>query len=102
MVEAAQTNKRIVQIGSQRVSSELCRKAREMYLQGAIGEIRMVELSLGRNSPNGAWVYPPPPDLSTGESRLEYLAQRHAQNSAGSASLRPVEMLERIWHRSRR
>jgi predicted dehydrogenase len=64
MVEAAQTNKRIVQIGSQRVSSELCRKAREMYLQGAIGEIRMVELSLGRNSPNGAWVYPPPPDLS--------------------------------------
>ena len=24
----------------------------------------MVELSLGRNDPTGAWVYPPPPDLS--------------------------------------
>src|SRR6266516_5412030 len=31
MVEAAQKNKRIVQIGSQRVSSVLCAKARELY-----------------------------------------------------------------------
>jgi predicted dehydrogenase len=64
MVAAAHNNTRIVQIGSQRVSSALCRKARELYKQGAIGNIEMVELSLGRNSPTGAWVYPPPPDLS--------------------------------------
>jgi predicted dehydrogenase len=64
MVKAAADNKRIVQIGSQRVSSELCKKARELYKQGAIGDIEMVELSLGRNDPTGAWVYPPPPDLS--------------------------------------
>ncbi|HTU48126.1 MAG TPA: Gfo/Idh/MocA family oxidoreductase [Bryobacteraceae bacterium] len=64
MVEAAQKNKRIVQIGSQRVSSALCRKAHDLYAGGAIGDIEMVELSLGRNSPTGAWVYPPPLDLS--------------------------------------
>ncbi len=64
MVEAAQKNDRIVQIGSQRVSSALCKKARELYHDGAIGDVEMVELSLGRNSPTGAWVYPPPPDLS--------------------------------------
>jgi predicted dehydrogenase len=64
MVEAAQKNNRIVQIGSQRVSSVLCGKAKEMYHNGAIGEVEMVELSLGRNSPTGAWEYPPPPDLS--------------------------------------
>jgi predicted dehydrogenase len=64
MVHAAETNKRIVQIGAQRVSSALCAKAREMYLGGAIGEVTSVELTLGRNSPNGAWEYPPPPDLS--------------------------------------
>jgi predicted dehydrogenase len=64
MVEAAQRNSRIVQIGSQRVSSALCAKAREMYHAGAVGEIEMVELSLGRNSPNGAWEYPPPLDAS--------------------------------------
>jgi predicted dehydrogenase len=63
MIEAAQNN-RIVQIGSQRVSSELCAKAHEMCHDGAIGDIEMVELTLGRNDPTGAWEYPPPPDLS--------------------------------------
>jgi predicted dehydrogenase len=64
MVDAAQKNSRIVQIGSQRVSSVLCAKARELYHSGAIGEVEMVELSLGRNDPTGAWEYPPPFDLS--------------------------------------
>lgn len=64
MIEAAARNQRIVQIGSQRVSSTLCAKARELVRQGAIGDVELVELSLGRNSPTGAWVYPPPPDLS--------------------------------------
>jgi len=64
MVEAAKKNNRIVQIGSQRVSSILCEKARELYSSGSIGEIEHVELSLGRNDPTGAWQYPPPPDLS--------------------------------------
>ncbi|HUO31348.1 MAG TPA: Gfo/Idh/MocA family oxidoreductase [Bryobacteraceae bacterium] len=64
MVEAARKNSRIVQIGSQRVSSVLCAKARELYHDGAIGDVEMVELSLGRNSPTGAWEYPPPFDLT--------------------------------------
>jgi len=64
MVDAARRNNRIVQIGSQRVSSALCARAKEMYANGAIGEIEMVELSLGRNDPTGAWEYPPPFDLS--------------------------------------
>src|SRR5579859_7233252 len=64
MVEAAQKNNRVVQIGSQRVSSVLCAKARELYAGGAIGDVEMVELTLGRNDPTGAWEYPPPTDLS--------------------------------------
>ncbi len=64
MIEAARRNNRIVQIGAQRVSSRLCGKAHEMYSAGAIGEVNMVELTLGRNSPTGAWEYPPPFDLS--------------------------------------
>jgi predicted dehydrogenase len=64
MVEAAHTNNRIVQIGSQRVSSTLCAKARQLYRDGAIGEVEFVELTMGRNDPNGAWQYPPPPDIS--------------------------------------
>jgi predicted dehydrogenase len=64
MVQAAEEHNRVVQIGAQRVSSVLCAKAREMYRNGAIGDVNMVELTLGRNSPTGAWEYPPPPDLS--------------------------------------
>ncbi len=64
IVEAAKKNNRIVQIGSQRVSSNLAAKARELYQGGAIGEISMIELTLGRNDPTGAWEYPPPTDLS--------------------------------------
>jgi len=64
MVEAATKNKRIVEIGSQRVSSMLCEKAREMYTSGSIGDVEQVEITLGRNDPQGAWEYPPPTDLS--------------------------------------
>jgi predicted dehydrogenase len=64
MVDAAQANNRIVEIGSQRVSSALCAKARQLYHEGAIGDVEFVELTLGRNDPNGAWQYPPPLDLS--------------------------------------
>lgn len=64
MVAAAKKSGRIVQIGSQRVSSVLLAKARELVQQGVLGDLMMVEGSLGRNDPNGAWEYPPPPDLS--------------------------------------
>ncbi len=64
MVTAAQKSGRIVQVGSQRVSSVICAKAKEMIAQGIIGDLMLVEGSLGRNTPSGAWQYPPPPDLS--------------------------------------
>src|SRR3954469_25425752 len=64
MVAAAKKSGRIVQIGSQRTSSVLCAKARELVAKGVLGDLQLVEGSLGRNSPNGAWVYPPPTDLS--------------------------------------
>ena len=64
MVAAAQKSGRIVQIGAQRTSSVLCAKARELYQKGAIGELCLVEATMGRNDPTGAWQYPPPPDLS--------------------------------------
>src|SRR5438876_9410606 len=64
MAAAAKVNNRIVQIGSQRASSVIYRKAKELYEQGAVGDVCLVEASLGRNDPCGAWVYTIPPDLS--------------------------------------
>ena len=64
MIAAAQKNHRIVQVGSQRVSSVVYAKAKELIAQGALGDVHLVEATMGRNDPNGAWEYPPPPDLS--------------------------------------
>ena len=64
MVDAAKKSGRIVQIGSQRVSSQICAKAKELIAQGILGDLMLVEGWMGRNDPNGAWQYPPPPDLS--------------------------------------
>ena len=65
MVEAYKKTGRVVQIGSQRVSSVICAKAKELLASGIIGDLNLVEGSLGRNDPCGAWEYPPPPDAST-------------------------------------
>jgi predicted dehydrogenase len=64
MVEAATQSGRIVEIGSQRVSSLIFGKAKELVSQGVLGDLMLVEGWLGRNDPTGAWEYPPPPDLS--------------------------------------
>src|SRR5881409_3512896 len=64
MVDAAKKSGRIVQIGSQRVSSQVCAKAKEIVAQGLLGDLMLVEGSMGRNDPCGAWQYPPPFDLS--------------------------------------
>ena len=64
MVDAAKRTGRIVQIGSQRVSSQICAKAKQMISDGVLGELMLVEGWFGRNDPTGAWQYPPPFDLS--------------------------------------
>lgn len=64
MVEAYKKTGRVVQIGSQRVSSVVCAKVKELLAGGIIGDLNLVEGSLGRNDPCGAWEYPPPPDAS--------------------------------------
>ncbi len=65
MIEASRTTGRILQIGSQRVSSALYIKAKELLASGAIGKLNMVTARWDRNSSMGAWNYTVPPDAST-------------------------------------
>jgi predicted dehydrogenase len=65
MVDAVESNKRIFQAGSQRVSSILYAKAREIYASGRLGEVHEIDAKWNRNTPGGAWVYPIPPDAGT-------------------------------------
>ena len=64
MVQAVQQGKRIFQAGSQRVSSVLYAKAREIYLSGRLGEVHSIDANWNRNSPGGAWTYPVPADAT--------------------------------------
>jgi predicted dehydrogenase len=65
MIEAAKSTKRILQIGSQRVSSVIYAKAKELLQAGAIGKLNTVTAYWDRNSAMGAWDYTVPPDAST-------------------------------------
>jgi predicted dehydrogenase len=64
VVDAQKKTGRILQVGSQRVSSVVYHKAKELLAAGAIGELNMVEAFWNRNSPIGAWQYTIPPDAS--------------------------------------
>ena len=64
MIETARTTKRILQIGSQRVSNIVYARAKELLASGAIGQLNMVSAYWDRNSSIGAWNYTVPPDAS--------------------------------------
>ena len=65
MIETARSTGRILQVGSQRVSSVIYAKAKELLASGAIGQLNMVTARWDRNSSMGAWNYTVPPDAST-------------------------------------
>ena len=58
MIKAAREHKRIVQAGSQWVSSEQHKKAREIVMSGKLGKVTKVTASYNRNSSTGSWNYP--------------------------------------------
>jgi predicted dehydrogenase len=64
IIHAASETNRILQVGSQRVSSIVYAKAKELLASGAIGKLNMVTAHWDRNSSIGAWNYSVPPDAS--------------------------------------
>lgn len=61
-IKVQQETKAVFQVGSQRVSSLSFKKAKEMYQQGAIGQINTIEASFNRQDALGAWQYTIPLD----------------------------------------
>src|SRR5271170_2782034 len=64
IIDAARSTNRILQVGSQRVSSVIYAKAKELLASGAIGKLNMVTARWDRNSSLGAWNYSIPLDAS--------------------------------------
>ncbi len=64
VVKAQEKNNTVFQVGSQRVSSIVYAKAKELYEAGEIGQLILAEAWYDRQSANGAWQYPLPLDAS--------------------------------------
>jgi len=65
IIDAWRKTNRIMEVGSQRVSSIIYRKAKELLAAGAIGTLNMVTVWYDRNSALGAWEYTVPYDANT-------------------------------------
>ena len=64
IIDTWRKTNRIVQVGSQGVSSIIYKKAKELLAAGAIGTLNMVTVWYDRNSAQGAWQYTVPYDAS--------------------------------------
>lgn len=64
VIAAQKKTGKVFQVGSQRVSSIVTLKAKELFEQGVIGELVLVEAFNDRHSANGAWQYSIPTDAS--------------------------------------
>jgi predicted dehydrogenase len=88
IIRAASETGRIVQVGSQGISTALETKARDIIRSGRLGKITLIRASFNRNTPSGAWIYPIPPDASPETVNWEMFL--------GSAPKRPFN-LERFF-----
>jgi predicted dehydrogenase len=66
VIEAQKKTGRVLQVGSQRVSSIVYQKAKELLKAGAIGKVNLIEAWWDRNSALGAWQYSVPLDATVG------------------------------------
>lgn len=62
VIAAQKKTGKVFQVGSQRVSSIVTQKAKEIFESGVIGNLIMVETWNDRHSSNGAWQYSIPTD----------------------------------------
>ena len=64
VIAAQKASNKIMQVGSQRVSSLVYAKAHELYKSGEIGKLNMVNAIYDRQDAVGAWEYTMPTDAS--------------------------------------
>ena len=62
IINAQKNSGKICQVGSQGMASLNNEKARQLYQEGAIGELVLLDFYNDRYSAEGAWQYPIPPD----------------------------------------
>jgi predicted dehydrogenase len=64
MIAAAKESGRVLQVGSQGISSKTEETARDIIRSGKLGKVTMIRATYNRNTRSGAWLYPIPPDAN--------------------------------------
>jgi len=64
IIATAKQTGRMLQVGSQGVSSMTEVRARQMIQEGKLGKVTMIRAAYNRNTASGAWIYPIPPDAN--------------------------------------
>ena len=64
LIRAQKASGKVLQVGSQGMSSLGNEKAKQLFEEGAIGQLVMLDMYNDRYSSEGAWQYPIPPDAS--------------------------------------
>ncbi|HYG18347.1 MAG TPA: Gfo/Idh/MocA family oxidoreductase [Ohtaekwangia sp.] len=65
VIQTQAKTEKVLQVGSQRVSSVVTKKTQELFESGVIGKLVLVETWMDRHSANGAWQYSIPTDAKT-------------------------------------
>ena len=86
IVEAVSRSNRILQVGSQGVSSPEIEKARELIKAGTLGQVTMVRAAYNRNGDSGAWLYPIPPDANPAHRQLGAVSGTRAEAAVRSSN----------------
>jgi len=72
MIAAAKESGRVLQVGSQGMSSKTEETARDIVRSGKLGKVTMIRATYNRNTRSGAWLYPIPPDAN--EQTIDWAA----------------------------
>jgi predicted dehydrogenase len=64
IIAAVKRTNRVLEVGSQGVSSPLNATARDRVKSGKLGKVTLIRASYNRNTAGGAWIYPIPPDAT--------------------------------------
>ena len=88
MIAAAKASGRVLQVGSQGMSTKTEETARDIVRSGRLGKVTMIRATYNRNTKSGAWLYPIPPDAN--EQTVDWTA------FLGPAPKRPFS-LERFF-----
>ena len=75
VIEAQKKSGKVLQVGSQRVSSIGFAKAKELFAAGEIGKLNMVNAVYDRQSSIGAWEYTIPKDANADTTDWDNLSK---------------------------